>query len=47
MCNTIQFNYKQSNWLGTCGSDGTLAFWDIQRKGKILSLKLDGPVVAG
>ncbi|CAD8211550.1 unnamed protein product [Paramecium pentaurelia] len=47
MCNTFQFNCRSSNWASTCGSEGTLAFWDIGKKNKILGVKLDGPIVAG
>ncbi|CAD8103244.1 unnamed protein product [Paramecium primaurelia] len=47
MCNAFQFNCRSQNWVSTCGSDGTLAFWDTNKKNKILGVKLDGPVVAG
>lgn len=40
--NSMQINHRgRSLWLSTTGSEGSVTFWDIEKKNKILNLTFD------
>jgi len=45
--NCVFINKKFPDFVGTCGGDGKLTFWDYKNKGKIRDLNMEAPVTYG